>query len=63
LWRRLTIRMSMMRPQASFLPLIDRGAAVKAMRQPSLEKTRAILRERADAIAKAKNGKGTPVSI
>lgn len=57
------IRMSQMRHQASFLPLIERAATVRAMRQPSLEKTRAILQERAIAIAQARSGKRAPVAV
>ncbi|KAG0091418.1 hypothetical protein BGZ93_003274 [Podila epicladia] len=49
LWRRLMVRMSHMRHQASFLPLIESKGTVKPEYQPSLEKTLAILKQQAIA--------------
>lgn len=49
LWRRLMVRMSHMRHQASFLPLIESKGTVKPEHQPSLEKTLAILKQQAIA--------------
>jgi hypothetical protein len=49
LWRRLMVRMSQMRHQASFLPLIESKGTVKPGYQPSLEKTLAILKQQAIA--------------
>ncbi|KAG0331450.1 hypothetical protein BG004_001657, partial [Podila humilis] len=45
MWRRLMIKMSVARPQVSFLPLVEDDATVKAQDQPSLHKTLAILKE------------------
>lgn len=49
LWSKLMIRMSVMRHQASFLPLIESTGTVKPEHKPSLEKTLAILKQQAIA--------------
>ncbi|KAG0091419.1 hypothetical protein BGZ92_000752 [Podila epicladia] len=46
-----------------FTKSIEKAAMTKAMRRPSLEKTRAILQVRASAIAQARNGKRVPVFV
>ncbi|KAG0030885.1 hypothetical protein BGZ82_007223 [Podila clonocystis] len=46
LWRRVVIKMSAARVQASFLPLVEDKGQVKPLPQPSLIKTLAILEQR-----------------
>ncbi|KAG0081650.1 hypothetical protein BGZ93_002657, partial [Podila epicladia] len=55
LWRLAMIKNAKIRPQASFLPQVEDNGTVKASYQPSLHKTLAILKERAEA-EKRKNG-------
>lgn len=45
LWRRLIIRMFTAQPQAAFLPLIVNKSAIKATHQPSLHKSKEVLRQ------------------
>ncbi|KAF8981041.1 hypothetical protein BGZ52_003347 [Haplosporangium bisporale] len=45
LWRRLIIRMFTAQPQAAFLPLIVNKSAIKAAHQPSLHKSKEVLRQ------------------
>ncbi|KAG0359844.1 hypothetical protein BG005_011974, partial [Podila minutissima] len=50
LWRLAMIKNAKLRPQASFLPQVeDNGTAKAGGYQPSLQKTLAILKERAEA--------------
>ncbi|KAG0360521.1 hypothetical protein BG005_010545 [Podila minutissima] len=49
LWRLAMIKNAKLRPQASFLPQVEDNGTVKAGYQPSLHKTLAILKERAEA--------------
>lgn len=44
IWKRIVIKMSTLRPQASFLPLIKDENKIKLMYQPSLAKTLPILK-------------------
>ncbi|KAF9387531.1 hypothetical protein CPB97_002432 [Podila verticillata] len=62
LWSKLMIRMSVMRHQASFLPLIESTGTVKPEHQPSLEKTLAILKQQALA-KKATSPRSTAVAF
>ncbi|KAF9213490.1 hypothetical protein BGZ59_005277 [Podila verticillata] len=48
LWRQLKISVSRSRPQVSFLPLVEDKGSVKLLHQPSLHKTLAINKERAE---------------
>lgn len=61
LWSKLMIRMSVIRHQASFLPLIESTGTVKPEHQPSLEKTLAILKQQAIA-KKATNPRSIAVA-
>ncbi|KAG0079816.1 hypothetical protein BGZ93_008401 [Podila epicladia] len=51
LWRRVVIKMSAARVQASFLPLVEDKGQVKPLPQPSLIKTLAILEQRKTKVA------------
>ncbi|KAG0330710.1 hypothetical protein BG000_011556 [Podila horticola] len=55
LWRLALIKNAKLRPQASFLPPVEDNGTVKVAYQPSLHKTLAILKERAEA-EKRKDG-------
>ncbi|KAF9383018.1 hypothetical protein CPC16_009091 [Podila verticillata] len=46
LWRKVVVKMSIQRPQLSFLPLVEDKGTAEAAFQPSLHKTLAILKER-----------------
>ncbi|KAF9923896.1 hypothetical protein FBU30_006057, partial [Linnemannia zychae] len=52
LWKLSLAKMSSNRPQVSFLPLVEDLGTVKSAYQPSLHKTRKILREKEAAKAK-----------
>ncbi|KAF9283966.1 hypothetical protein BGZ74_001826 [Mortierella antarctica] len=47
-WKRIITPMAAIRPQASFLPLIEDKPSLKPAHQPSLEKTLAILKQQAE---------------
>lgn len=47
-WKRIITSMAVIRPQASFLPLIEDKPSLKPAYQPSLEKTLAILKQQAE---------------
>lgn len=52
LWRRVLIQSALVRPQISFLPLVEDLGTTKPITQPSLQKTLAILEKRASEIKK-----------
>ncbi|KAG0035398.1 hypothetical protein BGZ82_005290 [Podila clonocystis] len=47
-WKRIITSMAVVRPQASFLPLIEDKSSLKPAHQPSLEKTLALLKQQAE---------------
>lgn len=47
LWRKLLVKMSLSRPQASFLPPVEDKGTLAPKYQPSLQKTLEILKKRA----------------
>ncbi|KAG0333139.1 hypothetical protein BG000_009438 [Podila horticola] len=46
MWKRMIIKVVTARPQASFLPLVEEDTVLKAVHQPSLHKTSAIVNNR-----------------
>ncbi|KAF9274918.1 hypothetical protein BGZ74_004207, partial [Mortierella antarctica] len=45
LWRRLVVRLFSAQPQAAFLPLVKNKSAVPPTHQPSVHKSKAVLRQ------------------